>query len=149
MERIQRINSISDVTKTEPFLSDKKVTSIIDIDGVLCEYGRRNNADDNVSRFLGLRKIISGSEKVVFNSSRINLDEEEVFNKLNKKANHRFFHILNRNINDESKFSFEDVKKAFSRNDYHDATIKERTIYAKFFQLMFTKESGPSLPMQD
>jgi hypothetical protein len=64
----------------------------------------------------------------------INLDEKEVFNKLNKKANHRFFHILNRNINDESKFSFEDVKKAFSRNDYHDATIKEQTIYAKFFK---------------
>lgn len=70
----------------------------------------------------------------------INLDEKEVFNKLNKKANHRFFHILNRNINDESKFSFEDVKKAFSKNDYHNATIKEQTIYAKFFKELETNE---------
>lgn len=70
----------------------------------------------------------------------INLDKNEVENKLNKKANHRFFHILNRNINNEIKFTFEDIKKAFSKNDYHDATIKEQTIYAKFFKELESKE---------
>lgn len=74
--RVKRINFISEVTKEEPFVDGEKVVSIIDIDGVLCEYGRKNNADDNVSRFLGLRKVIAGSDKVMFNSSRINLDED-------------------------------------------------------------------------
>lgn len=64
----------------------------------------------------------------------INLDEQEVEHILSKKTNHRFFHILNRNINNHSKFTTTDIKKAFSKKDYHDATIKEQTIYAKFFK---------------
>lgn len=70
----------------------------------------------------------------------INLDKNEVENKFNKKTNHRFFHILNRNINDETKFTFEDIKKAFSKNDYNDATIKEQSIYAKFFKELEVEE---------
>lgn len=70
----------------------------------------------------------------------INLDKKEVESKLNKKVYHRFFHILNRNINDETKFTFEDIKNAFSKNDYHDATIKEQIIYAKFFKELESEE---------
>lgn len=64
----------------------------------------------------------------------INIDEKEVQHIIRKKNNHRFFHILNRNIYNDSKYTFEDIKKAFSKKDYHDATIKEQTIYAKFFK---------------
>lgn len=64
----------------------------------------------------------------------INLDEKEVLSTLNKKTNHRFFHILNRNVDNNSKSSFNEIKKAFSRRDYHQGTIKEQTIYAKFFK---------------
>ena len=35
----------------------------------------------------------------------ISLEEKEVQNKLSKKTNHRFFHILNRNIDKTSKFT--------------------------------------------
>lgn len=64
----------------------------------------------------------------------INLEEQEVVSKLKKKTNHRFFHILNRNVNDNSKSSFDEIKNAFGKKDYHSATIKEQTIYAKFFR---------------
>ena len=64
----------------------------------------------------------------------INLDEEEVQNKLNKKTTHRFFHILNRNINNYSKFTSLDIKEAFDKKDYHDATLREQSIYSKFFK---------------
>ena len=64
----------------------------------------------------------------------INLDAKEVQHIIRKKNNHRFFHILNRNIHNDSKCTFEDIKNAFSKKDYHAATIKEQTIYAKFFK---------------
>ncbi len=64
----------------------------------------------------------------------INLDKEEVLNKLDKKTNHRFFHILNRNVSEDYKFTFEDVKNAFDKKDYCQASEKEQSIYSKFFK---------------
>lgn len=64
----------------------------------------------------------------------INLDEKEVQNITNKKTTHRFFHILNRNIDISSNFISTDIRKAFKNKDYHNATIKEQSIYAKFFK---------------
>ncbi|XOB63772.1 hypothetical protein ACMC56_08135 [Campylobacterota bacterium DY0563] len=64
----------------------------------------------------------------------INIDEKEVEKLCHKKTNHRFFHILNRNIDEDSKFTQSDIKKAFFKKDYHEATIKEQTIYSKFFK---------------
>ena len=37
---------------------------------------------------------------------------------------------------DTENFIYEDIKKAFSKKDYHDATIKEQTIFSKFFKEM-------------
>jgi hydroxymethylpyrimidine pyrophosphatase-like HAD family hydrolase len=68
-----------------------------------------------------------------------NLDIKFVEKILNKKENHRFFHILNRNIDDE-KFTYNDIKKAFFKNDYHEGTIKEQTIYSKFFKELEVNE---------
>lgn len=64
----------------------------------------------------------------------INLDEKEVQSKLSKKTNHRFFHILNRNINNYSKFTIDDIVEAFDKKDYHEATLREQSIYSKFFK---------------
>lgn len=64
----------------------------------------------------------------------VNLDEKEVISTLNKKINHRFFHILNRNVDDKSRSSFDEIRKAFIRKDYHEGTIKEQAIYSKFFK---------------
>ena len=73
---VEKIDLLSEIIKKEPFLSGEKVVSVVDLDGVLCEYGRKNNADDNLSRLLGLRRIIEGSDEFVFYSSRIKLDED-------------------------------------------------------------------------
>lgn len=70
----------------------------------------------------------------------INLDEKEVENITNKKVTHRFFHILNRNINNNSRFTFSDIKKAFNKKDYHKATITEQSIYSKFFKELEANE---------
>ena len=70
----------------------------------------------------------------------INLDEKDVQNIINKKTNHRFFHILNRNINNTLKFTFLDIKKAFSNKDYNEATIREQSIYSKFFKELESNE---------
>ena len=64
----------------------------------------------------------------------INLEEKEVQSKLSKKTNHRFFHILNRNIDKTSKFTENDIREAFDRKDYHESTLKEQSIYSKFFK---------------
>ena len=70
----------------------------------------------------------------------INLEEKEVQNKLNKKIKHRFFHILNRNIDKTLKFTSSDIKKAFDRKYYHEATFREQSIYAKFFKELEANE---------
>lgn len=62
-----------------------------------------------------------------------NLEKELVEKILNKKENHRFFHILNRNIADK-KFNYDDIKDAFSKKDYHEGTIREQIVYSKFFK---------------
>ncbi|MGB7402648.1 MAG: hypothetical protein WA916_08705 [Arcobacter sp.] len=64
----------------------------------------------------------------------INLDTGHVENLSIKKTNHRIFHILNRNIDNSLKFSYNEIKEAFSKNNYYKATKREQTIYSKFFK---------------
>jgi len=64
----------------------------------------------------------------------INSDKNEVKNKLTNKKSHRIFHILNRNINDRFHYSFNDIQKAFLKDNYNKATNRERIIYSKFFK---------------
>ncbi|MDD2483138.1 MAG: hypothetical protein PHE32_01910 [Candidatus Shapirobacteria bacterium] len=74
----KKINSLLEITKFNPFLGQESIVSIIDMDGVLCEYGRRNNLDDNFSRFLGLKKIIERSDEFVVYSSRFEINEDSI-----------------------------------------------------------------------
>lgn len=69
----------------------------------------------------------------------LNLDTNLVHNILDKKNNHRFFHILNRNTNNDN-FEYSDIKKAFNNKDYHLASIKEQVIYSKFFKEIDVEE---------
>ncbi|NQY23624.1 MAG: hypothetical protein HRT41_06295 [Campylobacteraceae bacterium] len=64
----------------------------------------------------------------------IHLDKKELQNISEKKVTHRFFHILNRNIDEHFKFTYSDIKKAFNKSKYDDASIKEQSIYSKFFK---------------
>ncbi len=49
------------------------------------------------------------------------------------KTTHRIFHILNRNIAPQYKYSFDEIKEAFSK-EYKDATERDRFIYGRFFR---------------
>lgn len=72
----EKINSLLEITKFDPFLGNNSIVSIVDLDGVLCEYGRKNNSDDNTSRFLALKNIIQRSEEFIVYSSRIEINED-------------------------------------------------------------------------
>jgi hypothetical protein len=75
--RSEKINFLSEVTKREPFLGKEKIVSLVDLDGVLCEYGFKNNQEDNVLRLLALKNIVSKSDEFVFWSSRFEVDENK------------------------------------------------------------------------
>jgi len=51
-----------------------------------------------------------------------------------QQKNHRLFHILNRNIEQVSNYSVQEVKTAFSYKHYNEATLREQLIYSKFFK---------------
>jgi len=51
-----------------------------------------------------------------------------------EQKNHRIFHILNRNIDKTEAFNVADLKVAFSKDNYNDASAKEHIIYSKFFK---------------
>ena len=63
----------------EPFVSGDNLFTIIDLDGVLCEFGRKNTLNNNFQKLAALRDIVSKSEEVVFYSSRQSPQEKGVF----------------------------------------------------------------------
>ena len=64
----------------------------------------------------------------------ITSDKNDVENKLNNNKSHRIFHILNRNVNATFNYTFNEIQKAFSKNNYNKATNRECIIYSKFFK---------------
>jgi len=70
-----------------------------------------------------LYKLLSHINKKVA-CSTINEQEET----------HRIFHILNKNIAKEYKYTREEIKSAFTKKDYNLATPREKIIYSRFFK---------------
>jgi len=62
----------------------------------------------------------------------INIDDINNFSKT--KKSHRLLHILNRNIDKNKYFTYNEIKDAFSHINYKDATQREKIIYSKFFK---------------
>jgi len=64
-----------------------------------------------------------------------NIDKEVANKTINKKEEtHRIFHILNKNITKDHRYSSEEIKRAFSKKDYSLATPREKIIYSRFFK---------------
>lgn len=64
-----------------------------------------------------------------------NIDKEAANKTINKKKEtHRIFHILNKNITQDHRYSSEEIKRAFSKKDYSLATPREKIIYSRFFK---------------
>ena len=51
-----------------------------------------------------------------------------------QQKNHRLLHILNRNIDKKNAYSIKDIKRAFSQDDFNDASDSQQLIYSKFFK---------------
>ena len=51
-----------------------------------------------------------------------------------QQKNHRLLHILNRNIDKKNAYSVKDIKRAFSQDDFNDASDSQQLIYSKFFK---------------
>ena len=64
--------------------------------------------------------------------SSIEFEDVEKFSEV--KKNHRLFHILNRNIDENKHFTYDEIKSAFSHTNYQEATQREKIIYSKFFK---------------
>ena len=72
----EKISSFSEILQKEPYLTGERIVTVLDLDGVLCEYGEKNSSTNNLSRLLTLKNIISKSDEFIIYSSRINIDEE-------------------------------------------------------------------------
>jgi len=63
-----------------------------------------------------------------------NIKLEDTQKNLKKKRTHRIFHILNRNIDKDKKFTYDEVRNAFIQTNYDDASQREKIVYSKFFK---------------
>jgi hypothetical protein len=77
--KIIRVDSLMDVVKREPFVSGDNISTIMDLDGVLCEVGKKNNLSNNLQKIIALRCIISKSEEIAFSSARKRPKENGLF----------------------------------------------------------------------
>jgi len=50
------------------------------------------------------------------------------------KKTHRLIHILNKNIDKNKYFTYDEIKNAFTHTNYKEATQREKIIYSKFFK---------------
>ena len=63
-----------------------------------------------------------------------NIKLEDTQKNLKKKKTHRIFHILNRNIENDKKFTYNEVRNAFIQTNYNEASQREKIVYSKFFK---------------
>ncbi len=61
-------------------------------------------------------------------------DKQYIDKVANTRQTHRLFHILNRNIDKQQQYSYDEIQSAFLKEDYNIATQREQLIYSKFFK---------------
>jgi hypothetical protein len=76
------VSGLDKITERPPFNTDKKIVSIVDLDGVIVKYGKEADDEENYKRLCGLRSIIRRSEEFFLKSSRIPVNENGWFWKL-------------------------------------------------------------------
>ena len=71
------VESLIEVPKLEPFCGDfGHLTTILDLDGVLCEFGENNTTYKNIERLVALKRIAVNSDLMIIDSSRIRVSSE-------------------------------------------------------------------------
>lgn len=74
------------------------------------------------------------SRKHKLYSFLIKSDKQYVNKIANTHKTHRLFHILNRNIDKQLQYTYNEIQSAFLKEDYNIATQREQLIYSKFFK---------------
>jgi hypothetical protein len=98
-------------------MTKKEISTTFDIPlSTLNDWDKRKNRKHSLLQFL----------------KNISLEEIDKFSK--SKKSHRLLHILNRNIDKDRHFTYDEIKNAFSQTNYKDATQREKIIYSKFFK---------------
>jgi len=98
-------------------MTKKEISTIFDLPlSTLNDWDKETNRKHKLFQFL----------------SNIEVNDLNKFSKT--KQSHRLLHILNRNIDENRHFSYDEIKNAFNRTNYEEATQREKIIYSKFFK---------------
>ncbi len=98
-------------------MTKKEISDFFDLPiSTLNDWDNKNSRKNKLFQFLNSIKI------------------EDIQKKLKKRKTHRIFHILNRNIDNDKKFTFNEIKNAFMQTNYSEATQREKIVYSKFFK---------------
>lgn len=76
---VVQVKSLVEIPKLEPFLSGSNLSVIMDLDGVLCQKGKKNNWEANLLRLRALDEIAKKSREIMFNTARIHAESEGDF----------------------------------------------------------------------
>jgi len=98
-------------------MTKKEISNIFDLPlSTLNDWDKETNRKHKLFQFL----------------SNIEFEDLDKFSKT--KKSHRLFHILNRNIDENKYFTYDEIKGAFTHANYQEATQREKIIYSKFFK---------------
>ncbi len=69
---VTRVKSLCEIPKLEPFCNNLgHLSTIMDLDGVLCESSKNNTPHVNIEKLVALRRIAVNSDTITFDSSRM------------------------------------------------------------------------------
>lgn len=74
--RSTMIDSLVDIPKMEPVMTGSRLSVIMDLDGVLCGYGKENTHEHNMRKLFALGEIAQRTSDLMIYSSRILVDED-------------------------------------------------------------------------
>lgn len=98
-------------------MTKKEISNIFDIPlSTLNDWNKKDSKKYKLFQFL----------------TNIELEDLDKFSKTRKT--HRLIHILNRNIDKNKYFTYDEIKNAFAHTNYKEATQREKIIYSKFFK---------------
>jgi len=109
---------VYNVIKKDASMTKNEITEVFDIPlSTLYDWEKEGHSKNK------LYKLLSHLNKKVAQST---IDKPE--------ETHRIFHILNKNIAKEYKYTKEEIQKAFSKKASSLATQREKIIYSRFFK---------------
>ena len=76
----------------------------------------------------------SESRKHKLYSFLIKADIQDIDKIINSGKSNRVFQILNKNIEKQNQYQYEEIQRAFLKKEYSQATQREQVLYAKFFK---------------